>query len=328
MTKILIDCDPGHDDATAILYAASHLDLVGISTVYGNQSVDKTTTNALSLVALLGLDVPVARGCARPLTRSFEHGGDVHGKTGIDGAELPMPDTDVVDAHAVDFIIETARRHRGELVLCPVGPMTNVAMALRKEPRLAAWLRAISCMGGTTQVGNTTPVAEFNIWCDPEAADIVFASGVPLWLVGLNVTRQVGLTARDIERLNAGGRIARTYGALLGFFRDRLNEIHGLSSASLHDPCALVPFIVPDLITYARCPVEIEAGDGLTRGMTVCDFRNLTTARLANIRPAKRANCEVAVAVDARPLVDHIMDAILAWPERGALESSHARSTP
>ena len=198
--------------------------------------------------------------------------------------------------------------------------MTNVAMALRKEPRLAAWLRAISCMGGTTQVGNTTPVAEFNIWCDPEAADIVFASGVPLWLVGLNVTRQVGLTARDIERLNAGGRVARTYGALLGFFRDRLNEIHGLSSASLHDPCALVPFIVPDLITYARCPVEIEAGDGLTRGMTVCDFRNLTTARLANIRPAKRANCEVAVAVDARPLVDHIMDAILAWPERGALD--------
>lgn len=316
MTKVLIDCDPGHDDATAILYAARHLELVGISTVYGNQSVEKTTRNALSLTTLLDLDVPVARGCEQPLIRSFQHGGDVHGKTGIDGAELPSPNRDVVDAHAVDFIIETASRYRGELVLCPIGPFTNVALALRKEPRLAGWLRGISCMGGTTQVGNTTPVAEFNIWCDPEAADIVFRSGAPLWMVGLNVTRQVGITADDIARLNAGGQVARTFGGLFDFFRQRLSEIHGLTTASLHDPCALVPFIVPKLITYADCPVEVELGDGITRGMTVCDFRNLTSTKLENIQSRASPNCRVAVSVDARQLVDHIMQAILDWPRR------------
>ncbi len=314
MTKVLIDCDPGHDDATAILYAARHLDLVGITTVYGNQSVEKTTRNALSLITLLGIDVPVARGCEQPLMRTFRHGGDVHGKTGIDGAELPAPRQKAVDAHAVDFIIDAARRYRDELVLCPIGPFTNVALALRKEPRLAKWLRGISCMGGTTQIGNTTPVAEFNIWSDPEAADIVFRSGVPMWMVGLNVTRQVGITADDIDRLNAGGPVAQTYGGLFGFFRQRLSEIHGLSTASLHDPCALVPLIAPELITYANCPVEIELGNGPTRGMTVCDFRNLTTAKLENIRARADANCLVAVSVNARTLVEHIMEAILGWP--------------
>lgn len=322
MTKVIIDCDPGHDDATAILYAARHLELVGISTVYGNQSVDKTTRNALALTTLLGLDVPVARGCEQPLIRTFRHGGDIHGKTGIDGAELPTPRHKVADAHAVDFIIEAAGRYREELILCPIGPFTNVALALRKEPRLAKWLRGISCMGGTTQVGNTTPVAEFNIWCDPEAADIVFRSGVPMWMVGLNVTRQVGITAEDIKRLNSGSSVARIFGGLFAFFRQRLNEIHGLTTASLHDPCALVPFIIPDLITYASCPVEIELSDGITRGMTVCDFRNLTSAKLENIRSRAGATCEVAVSVQARALVDHIMETILAWPQSDKVASN------
>lgn len=315
MTKVLIDCDPGHDDATAILYAARHLDLVGITTVYGNQSVDLTTANALSLATLLHLDVPVARGCAEPLIRPFRHGGDVHGKTGIDGADLPAPDRTTVDAHAVDLIIEMASRHRGELVLCPVGPMTNVALALRREPRLAGWLRGISLMGGTTQVGNTTPVAEFNIWCDPEAADIVFRSGVPLWMVGLNVTRQVGITAADIARLSVGGPVAQTFGGLFGFFRQRLAEVHNLTTASLHDPCALVPFIAPDLISYQDCPVEIALDEGPTRGMTVCDFRRLTARKLENIHAMSAPNCKVAVSVEGRALVDHILDAILDWPE-------------
>lgn len=315
MSKVLIDCDPGHDDATAILYAARHLELVGISTVYGNQSVDKTTNNALSLKALLGLDVPVARGCEQPLNHVFSHGGDVHGKSGIDGAELPPPAGEAEDIHAVDFIIEMASRHREELVLCPIGPFTNVALALRKEPRLKHWLRGISVMGGTTQVGNTTPVAEFNIWSDPEAADIVYRAGVPMWMVGLNVTRQVGIDLQDIEKLESGSTVARTFGGLFRFFRESLQKIHGLSTASMHDPCALVPFVVPDLITYRECPVEIETSHGLTRGMTVCDFRNLTTARLENIRGRADANCRVAVAVEGRALVDHIVEAIMEWPE-------------
>ncbi len=318
MQKVLIDCDPGHDDATAILYAAAHLDLVGVSTVYGNQTVEKTTANALALMTLFGLDIPVAQGCAGPLNGTVRHGGDVHGKTGIDGAELPVPDRAAIDQHAVDFIIEMAERHRGELVLCPIGPFTNVALALRKEPRMASWLKGISVMGGTTQVGNTTPVAEFNVWCDPEAADVVFRSGVPLWMVGLNVTRQVGITEADVARLMAGGRVARTFGGLFTFFRQRLFEVHGLSTASLHDPCALVPFTAPGLITYRHCPVEIELGRGATRGMTVCDLRQLTAAKLENIRAMEEPNCHVAVSVEARPLVEHILDAILAWPDRDA----------
>jgi inosine-uridine nucleoside N-ribohydrolase len=314
MYKVLIDCDPGHDDATAILYAARHLDLVGVTTVYGNQTVDKTTRNALAVLTLLGLDVPVARGCAGPLNGTVRHGGDVHGKTGIDGADLPEPDRAPVDLHAVDFIIEMARRHQGELVLAPVGPFTNVALALRKEPRLAEWLKAISVMGGTTTVGNTTAVAEFNVWCDPEAADIVFRSGVPLWMVGLNVTRAVGVTADHVDRLLAGGRVARVYGGLFAFFRDSLQKVHGLSTASLHDPCALVPFIAPDLITYRDTSVEIALSPGPTRGMTVCDLRRLTLAKLENIRPMAAPNCRVAVDVRGAELVEHVLDAILSWP--------------
>jgi len=188
-------------------------------------------------------------------------------------------------------------------------------MALRKEPRLTDWLRGISVMGGTTQVGNTTPVAEFNVWCDPEAADIVFRSGVPLWMVGLNVTRQVGVTGEDVAKLLTGGRIAQVFGGLFGFFRESLRQVHGLSTASLHDPCALVPFIVPEMIDYRSCPVEIALAHGPTRGMTVCDMRQLTSRKLENIREMAVANCNVAIGVQARPLVDHIIQTILDWPE-------------
>jgi inosine-uridine nucleoside N-ribohydrolase len=316
MQKIIIDCDPGHDDATAILYGARHLDLIGVTTVYGNQTIEKTTHNALALLTLLGLDTPVSQGCASPLNGVIRHGGDVHGKTGIDGADLPDPDRAPIATHAVDFIIEMASRHRGELVLVPVGPFTNLALALRKEPRLADWLKGISVMGGTTTIGNTTPVAEFNVWSDPEAADIVFRSGVPLWMVGLNVTRQVGVTAADIDRLLAGGHVARVFGGLFSFFLESLKKIHGLSTASLHDPCALLPFIAPDIITYRHTAVEIALAPGSTRGMTVCDLRNLTSTKLENIRQKEAPNCHVAVEVQGRQAVDHIVETILEWPHR------------
>lgn len=314
MQKVLIDCDPGHDDAMAIAYAARHMDLVGVTTVYGNQTVDKTTQNALSLLTLLGLDVPVAKGCEGPLNGTIRHGGDIHGKTGIDGADLPLPDRETVGTHAVDFIIEMARQHRGELVLAPIGPFTNIAIALRKEPRLTEWLKGISVMGGTTQIGNTTPVAEFNVWCDPEAADIVFRSGLPLWMVGLNVTRQVGVTESDIGRLLKGNPVARVFGGLLSFFRESLMQVHGLSTASLHDPCALVPFVVPEMIKYRHCNVEIALASGPTRGMTVCDMRGLTGRKLENIKGMESGNCKIAVEVEARLLVDHILQSILDWP--------------
>ncbi len=315
MTKLILDCDPGHDDAVALLYAACHLDLLGITTVFGNQTLEHTTRNALSLCRLAGLSTPVARGAARPLVAAPIHGGAVHGKTGIDGAELPEPDRAPLDMHAVEFILRTARDHRDELVLVATGALTNVAMALSLEPALAQWLRGISIMGGTTGIGNVTEIAEFNIYADPEAADIVLRSGAPLWLVGLDVTRRVGASAADIASLREGGKLALVMADLLDFFLASLGRVHGLTTASLHDPCALVPFIDPTLIEYRHVPVQVELASPLTRGMTVCDLRRLGTKALGAIRPSATPNVQLA-REPAPGLVPHILAAIRTMDAR------------
>ncbi|UFN48992.1 nucleoside hydrolase [Roseomonas sp. OT10] len=307
--KILLDCDPGHDDAVALLYAACHLDLVAMTTVYGNQTLDHVTRNALGLCRLAQLDIPVARGAAKPLLAPAMDGGTVHGKTGLDGAELPEPDRDVVEETAAELIIRLAREHRGELVVAATGSMTNLALALLMEPRLREWLKGISIMGGTTGIGNVTAVAEFNIYCDPEAADIVFRSGVPLWMVGLDVTRRVGVDAAGIASLRQGGRLAKTMADLLDFFLASLKRVHGLSTASLHDPCALVPFIDPSLMTYRHTHVAVDLASPLTRGMTVCDLRHLGQGVGGHFRLQQPPN--VWLARDPAPgLVPHILDAI------------------
>jgi inosine-uridine nucleoside N-ribohydrolase len=199
--KILIDCDPGHDDAIALLFAARHLDLVGVTTVHGNNSLENTTRNALAVLELGGIDVPLARGCAEPLAMPNAGTAKVHGSTGLDGVTLPEPGRQPIDAHGVDFIIEMASRHRGELVLPTIGPETNIALALRREPRLKQWLAEIAVMGGATGNGNVTPAAEWNIHCDPEAAWALFTRGIPIRMVGLNITRATGLEQSDIDRL-------------------------------------------------------------------------------------------------------------------------------
>jgi inosine-uridine nucleoside N-ribohydrolase len=309
MTRLLLDCDPGHDDAVALLYAAAHLDLAGITTVYGNQTIDHVTRNALSLCRLARLDVPVAQGAGKPMKVPSIHGGAIHGATGLDGAELPEPDRAPIDGHAVDLILQLAHAHRGELVIAATGALTNVAMALEAEPRLKDWLRGITFMGGTTGIGNVTQVAEFNIYCDPDAANIVLQSGVPLWMVGLDVTRRVGIDAAQIEQLRQGGRLARTIGDLLAFFLASLNRVHGLSTASMHDSCALVPFIAPRLIQYRPTHVTVEHISPLTRGMTVCDLRTLSAAPLGSIRPTGPLNVQLA-REPAPELVAHILQAI------------------
>ncbi len=317
MTKILLDCDPGHDDAVALLYAAAHCDLVGLTTVYGNQSIEHVTRNALSLCRLAGLHIPVGRGAGRPLVGPPIHGGAIHGATGLDGAILPEPDRAPTDGHAVDLILRLAREHHGELVIAATGALTNVALALTVEPKLRQWLRGITIMGGSTGIGNTTPVAEFNIHCDPEAADIVMRCGAPLWLVGLDVTRRVGVGAAQIAALRQGGLLARTIADLLDFFLQSLRRVHGLETASLHDPCALVPFIAPELMTYRQTHVAIELASPLTRGMTVCDLRRLSPGPLGHIRPPAPPN--VALAREPAPgLVAHIMQAILTMDARTA----------
>lgn len=315
MAKILIDCDPGHDDAIAILFAARRCDLVGITTVHGNATLENTTRNALAICTLAGLDVPVARGCEAPLIGPATHAGEIHGRTGLDGATLPVPDRAPIAMHAVDFIIAQAERHKGELVLAVVGPQTNVALALRREPRLAGWLKAITIMGGSTTIGNITPAAEFNVYADPEAAAAVFACGAPIWMAGYNVTRQTGFTQPEIDRLRrGGGRTAAVVADLMQFYLDGQRRVFGLDVAPMHDVCALFPFVRPDLLTHVEASVEIELSGRLTRGMTVCDLRNKRAGGTGSIREARPPNARVAVASDARALIAEVIDAVLACP--------------
>ncbi len=292
-----------------MVYAARHLDLRAITTVFGNQTLDKVTRNALSLCRLARIDAPLAAGASKPLVGEEIRSVTIHGKSGIDGAELPEPDRAPLDMHAVELICRTAHEHRGDLVLVATGALTNLALALSTEPRLKTWLKAISIMGGSTGIGNSTEVAEFNIHVDPEAADIVLRAGVPTWLVGLDVTRRVGVSAQQIDSLREGGRLARIMADLLDFFLESLRRVHGLDTASLHDPCALVPFIDPTLMTYRHTGVRVELSGALTRGMTVAELRRIGSTSLGHIRPSPAPN--VHLARDPSPaLVPHILASI------------------
>lgn len=311
-TKIVIDCDPGHDDAVAILYAARHMDLLGITTCHGNNSIENVTRNALSVLTLAGLDIPVAMGCGEPIAGPRIQPANAHGKTGLDGTDLPDPDRAPIGQHAVDFLIETASAHRGELVLAIIGPSSNVALAMKKEPRFASWLREITVMGGSTGLGNITPLAEFNVWADPEAAAVVFASGVPVRMAGYNVTSRTGTNAEEIERLLAGPKVARHIGELLRFYRMRQQQFFGLDIAPMHDVCAIIPYVKEGLVEYRHCHVDVELNGRLTRGMTVCDLRTLTDEGKA-ARGSGAANALVAIETKARALIGEVVDTMLTY---------------
>jgi len=312
-TKILIDCDPGHDDAVAILYAAKHLDLVGVTTCHGNNTIGNVTRNALSVLTLGGIAAPLAQGCGDPLLGRKALVSNAHGRTGLDGTALPEPDRAPVAAHAVDFLIDMARTHKDELVLAVIGPATNVALAIKKEPRFASWLREISVMGGSTTLGNITPVAEYNVWCDAEAAAEMFDCGAPIRMVGYNVTSVTGTNEGDIARLLAGGTVARHIGELLAFYLARQRDRLGLDIAPMHDVCAIVPYVQEGLIEYRHCHVGVELNGRLTRGMTVCDLRTLTPEGQAE-RGVGEANAMVAIHTEARRLIDHVVTTLLAYP--------------
>jgi inosine-uridine nucleoside N-ribohydrolase len=315
--KILIDCDPGHDDAVAILFAARHLDLLAVTTVHGNNSVANTTRNALAIMELAGIEVPVAAGCSEPLVQGVMyagHAGHIHGKTGLDGAEIPAPTRRPIETHAVDLIIELASKHRGELVVALIGPETNFAVALKREPRLKQWVREVTIMGGSATIGNVTPAAEFNIHCDPEAASVVFESGIPIRMVGYNVTRQTGFDSGDLQRMRASGRrVAAVIGDLMGFYLAGQTRVFGLSVAPVHDVCAIVPYVAPDLIRYVETSVKVELAGVYTRGMTVCDLRGVRPGAATDIRTADAATVKLAVEADSRPLIDLVVDAVLSF---------------
>jgi purine nucleosidase len=271
-TKIILDCDPGIDDALAIAFAHGHagVDLVGITTVAGNVSLDKTTRNALAVTEFVGADtIPVTPGSPVPLLRPALHAESVHGETGLGGAVLPEPARKPRDGHAIDYIIDTIGAAPGEITLVATGPLTNIALAVRREPRLVTWVRDFVIMGGSSGRGNVTPAAEFNIWADPEAAAAVFSAGWTVRMIGLDVTLRALATPPVRERMGKLGRL----GADL--LLPALAQYHDSNAGDppVHDVCAVVSVACPSVFGYTPATVEVETAGRLTAGMTVTSFQ-------------------------------------------------------
>ncbi|MEP9398775.1 nucleoside hydrolase [Mesorhizobium sp. KR2-14] len=281
--KIIIDTDPGQDDAVAILLALAspELEVLGITAVAGNVPLHLTTKNALKICELAGkTDTEVYAGAIRPMVRPLVTAEHVHGRTGLDGPDLPEPTMKLQEQHAVDFIVETLMREEpGTVTLCPLGPLTNVALALVREPRIASRIKQIVLMGGGFfEGGNTTPAAEFNIYVDPQAAHVVFRSGVPIVMMPLDVTHKALTTAKRVEKFRAmGTRVGTATAELLDFFERFDEEKYGTDGGPLHDPCVIAYLIKPELFKGRNCNVEIEIGSELTMGMTVIDWWGVTT---------------------------------------------------
>ena len=281
--KIIIDTDPGQDDAVAILLALASpedFDVLGIVAVAGNVGLEKNANNALKVVELSGrTEVPVYAGCDRPMQRELRTAEHVHGSTGLNGPELPEPGISLQPEHGVDYIIDTLRNHApGEVTLCTLGPLTNIATAFQKAPDIRARVREIVMMGGAYfEVGNLTPAAEFNIYVDPEAADIVFRSGVPITVASLDVTHKVLSTRERIEILaNLGNKTGKAVSEMLDFSEEFDLKKYGWDGAPLHDPCVTAYLIDPGLFRGKQINVTIETQSDLTRGMTVADFWEIT----------------------------------------------------
>jgi purine nucleosidase len=301
----LLDCDPGHDDMVAILLAAAHprIDLLAITTVAGNGTLERTTHNARAVCSMAGIrDVPIAAGAPGPLVGTLRTAEHVHGESGLDGAELAAADVPLAPEHAVDLMARLLREAPEPLTLVPTGPLTNVALLLRTHPDLAERVREIVLMGGSTDVGNVEPLAEFNIHVDPEAADVVFSSGLPVTMCGLNVTHQALATEAVLERLRGlGTPLGETVVRLLVFFRDRYRDIWGLPAPPVHDPVAVARVIDPELVRCEEAHVAVELHGTHTRGATVCDRFGVR---------GRTPNARVAMELDAEGFWDLVVGAV------------------
>ncbi|MBT2455591.1 nucleoside hydrolase [Streptomyces sp. ISL-86] len=302
---IIIDCDPGHDDALAIMLAAGDpaVDLLAITTVAGNQTLAKTTLNARRVCTLAGIaDVPIAAGCDRPLVEPLKVADDVHGTSGLDGPQFPEPTVDVVPEHAVDLIHRILTSHPEPVTLVPTAPLTNIALLLTRYPDAAARIREIVLMGGSTERGNRTPAAEFNVQADPEAADIVFRSGVPVTMCGLNVTHQALATPEVVARFNdMGTDLGRTCAELLTFYASTYRELWGFQDPPLHDPVAVARVIDPKIVHCVDANVVVELHGRYTRGATVVDLHRYMD------RPV---NAQAAITLEADLFWDRMVAAV------------------
>ena len=278
--KIIIDTDPGQDDAVAILLALAspELEVLGLTAVAGNVPLDLTQRNARQIVELAGRDTPVFAGCDAPLSRPLVTAEHVHGKTGLDGIALPDPALPLQESHGVDFIIETLRREpAGTVTLCPLGPLTNIATAFERAPDIVEKVQRIVLMGGGFfEGGNITPAAEFNIYVDPEAAKAVFACGRPITVLPLDATHKALTSKAWIAEMRGLGRIGEVVASWTDFFERFDTEKYGSEGAPLHDPCVIAWLLRPDLFSGREINVEIETQSDLTLGMTVADWWGVT----------------------------------------------------
>jgi inosine-uridine nucleoside N-ribohydrolase len=275
-TRMIIDCDPGHDDALALLLASHLTEVVGVTTVSGNAPLPEVTRNAQALVELMAGEVPVFAGAERALAAAAgekgRHATHVHGLSGMDGVDLPEVVSEV-QGSAVPFLLEATRAESG-LWLAAIGPLTNVAQAIQADTGFVERLAGISIMGGSTAGGNVTAAAEFNIWADPEAADVVFRSGARIRLCGLNLTHQLKTSANFLDRIRQlETRRARLAEQIIEYLHGRMLEWTGEAAAALHDPCAILAVTHPELFEFASRPIAVALADPLTRGMTVVDER-------------------------------------------------------
>lgn len=314
----IIDCDPGQDDAMAIFYGARVLDLKGITTVHGNVPLQLTTMNARKIVELAELEnIPIAEGFARPLLREPRHAHEVHGRTGLDGPDLPEPTVPILEEHAVDFIYRTAMEV-DNFHLLPIGPLTNIAVLLRRYPDVADRIAQISLMGGSLTFGNATAAAEFNIWADPDAARIVFESGIPIKMVGLNVTRQVSATREYRNKCRQlGSRTGIAVAEMLDFYSEKLERMFGLPGGSMHDPLAVSALVDEQTLTFESMHVAVELRGEYTYGMTLCDFRHHKPENLeegGHLHRGEKPNAEVAVSVDPDRFWDLFLEVLSTYP--------------
>jgi inosine-uridine nucleoside N-ribohydrolase len=293
---VIIDCDPGHDDAMALMLAVAspELELVAVTTVAGNQTLDRVTANAIRVLDVVDAQhIPVAAGADRGLIHTADSASDVHGETGLDGPDLPPPSREPEPLHAVELMAQKLKEQR--LTLIPIGPLTNIALLLATHPELEPQIERIVIMGGAIGIGNVTPSAEFNVWADPDAAYRVFTSGLDITMVGLDVTHRAMLSAERADALREKGRAGAVVADLHGFYRQFHQRVYGHSDTPVHDALAVAHVIQPAVITTEPFPVEIDVTHGPGRGRTVVDQLG---------RTGQPDNARVATDVDAIAFID------------------------